>query len=166
MKKFIISLLFTAFFGLSAHAQLASIQVEDHSGAKFDTKTLADGKTPAIISFWSVNCKPCIQELDAINELFDEWKEQLDFRVVAVSTDDTRFLARAKSLTDSHGWDAFILLFDVNSDFKRAMNVVQTPQLFIINPNGKVVYSHTGYNPGSEEDLLEELKKAAETTKK
>ena len=77
---------------------------------------------------------------------------------IAVSTDDTRFSSKAKALAEGHGWDGFTVVYDVNSDFKRAMNVVNTPQVFIISPEGKTVYSHTGYNPGSEEEILAKLK--------
>ena len=55
-------------------------------------------------------------------------------------------------------WDSFTLIFDPNSALKRAMNVVDTPQVFIIDKDGKIVYSHTGYTPGSEKELLKVLK--------
>lgn len=165
MKKFVTALFFAALFCATAFAQLPSVTVEDAKGMKFDTGKIADGKTPAVISFWSVTCKPCIQELDAINDALEDWQSEADFRVVAVSTDDVRFLAKAKALADGHAWGEFTLLYDVNSDFKRAMNVVFTPQVFIVSADGKIVYSHSGYNPGSEEQILQELKKLSPAKK-
>ena len=70
-----------------------------------------------------------------------------------------RHLARAKALTRGHLWDSFTLLYDPNSNLKRAMNVVDTPQVFVIDKDGKIVYSHTGYTPGGEQELLKVLKK-------
>lgn len=166
MKRFFLALCAVCTIASTAFAQLPSVKVEDSNGAKFDTKSIADGKTPALVSFWSVTCKPCIQELDAISEALEDWLEEADFRVVAVSTDDVRFLAKSKALTEGHGWDMFTLLFDTNSEFKRAMNVVFTPQVFIIAPDGRIVYSHSGYNPGSEDELLKELKKISPAKKK
>lgn len=161
-QLFMKKLLFVVLLSLAAaaaHAQLPSVIVEDLDGNKVKTTSIVDGKTPAVVSFWAVTCKPCIQELDAMNEALEDWQEEADFRIVAVSTDDTRFLARAKALTEGHGWDGFTLLFDKNSDFKRAMNVNFTPQVFIVGTDGKVVYSHTGYNPGSEAKIIEVLRK-------
>lgn len=157
MKKLILTSLFATVFAAIAAAQLPSVEIQDIDGAKFDTAQIVDGGTPAVISFWAVTCKPCIQELDAINEALEEWQEEADFRIIAVSVDDTRFNAKAKALTASHGWSDFTLLFDINSDFKRAMNVVQTPQVFVIDTEGNIVYSHTGFTPGGEELILDEL---------
>ena len=40
---------------------------------------------------------------------------------------------------------------------KRAMNVSLTPQTFIVDAEGRIVYSHSGYTPGSEQELLDKL---------
>ena len=57
-------------------------------------------------------------------------------------------------------WDAhFTLIYDENQEFKRAMNVTNTPQVFILDKNGKQVYAHTGYMPGGEAELLEVIRK-------
>ena len=143
---------------IAAFAQLPSVKVGTSNGGKIDTAKLLDGKTPLVISFWSVTCKPCIQELDAINEALEDWQEEADFKVIAVSTDDTRFSSKAKALAEGHGWDGFTVVYDVNSDFKRAMNVVFTPHSFVLSPDGTIVHSQTGYNPGAEEEILSALK--------
>lgn len=113
-----------------------------------------------IISFWSTSCKPCIRELDAVYDALPDWLDEVDFRVVAVSTDDSRLLAKAKSFAEGRGWgEDFTLLFDKNQDFMRAMNVSVVPHVFVVDGKGKIVYSHTSYAPGNELELFEELKK-------
>ena len=101
---------------IAAFAQLPSVIVGTSNGGKIDTAKLLDGKTPLVISFWSVTCKPCIQELDAINEALEDWQEEADFKVIAVSTDDTRFSSKAKALAEGHGWDGFTVVYDVNRE--------------------------------------------------
>lgn len=143
----------------TAMAQIPSVKVEDGKGKVVNTAELVDGKTPMIISFWAVTCKPCIRELDAINDVYLDWIEEANFRVVAVSTDDARFTAQARSLAEGHGWSDYTLLYDKNGDFKRAMNVQFTPQVYVVDKDGKIVYSHTGYTPGGEYELFEVIKK-------
>ena len=146
-------------FGVASAQQFPSVQIETQDGKTIDTKTLIDGKTPVIISFWSTTCKPCIKELDAISEQMIDWLDEADFRVVAVSVDDSRSISRAKALAASRGWTTDLMVaYDKNQDFKRAMNVSTTPQSYIIDGEGRVVYSHSGYTPGSEYELFQKIK--------
>ena len=158
MKKLLLSLTLILVAGV-AMAQVPSVKVENGKGEAVDTADLVDGKTPIIISFWATTCKPCIRELDAINDAYPDWIEEADFRVVAVSTDDSRFSSQARALVEGHGWSDFTVLYDKNQALMRAMNVTLTPQVFVVDKNGKIVYSHTGYSPGNEEELIEAIMK-------
>ena len=76
-----------------------------------------------------------------------------------VGPDDSRFVSQARTLAEGHGWSDFTVLYDKNQDFMRAMNVTVTPQVFVVDKNGRIVYSHTGYTPGSEEELIRTIRK-------
>ena len=39
------------------------------------------------------------------------------------------------------------------------MNVSLTPQSFVVDENGKIVFSHSGYTPGSEQLLFDQILK-------
>lgn len=156
MKKLMFMILALGA-AISASAQrLPDVKIENQKGETVSTGSLA-GNKPMIISFWSTTCKPCIMELNAINEQLEEWLEEADFEVVAVSTDDSRSVSRARSMTRGNGWE-FICLYDKNQDFKRAMQVSLTPHTFVVDAEGKIVYSHSGYTPGSEQQLFEKIK--------
>ena len=155
-----IFLAFALFVSVAAAAQVPSVTVENSKGESLNTRSLLDEGTPMIVSFWSTSCKPCIRELDAIYDALPDWLEEADFRVVAVSTDDSRLLAKAKSFAEGRGWgEEYVLLFDKNQDFMRAMNVSVVPHVFVLDGKGKVVYSHTSYVPGNELELFEAVKK-------
>ena len=159
MRTLIVTL--ALFISAIASAQIPSVTVENTKGEAYNTKNLLKEGTPMIISFWSTSCKPCIRELDAIYDALPDWLEDVKFRVVAVSTDDSRLLAKAKSFAEGRGWgEDFTLLFDKNQDFMRAMNVSVVPHVFVVDATGKVVYSHTSYVPGNELELIEAVKKS------
>lgn len=139
-------------------AQVPATQVENSKGEKFNTSKMIDNETPFIVSFWSTTCKPCLRELDAISEQMPDWLEEVKFRLFAISTDDARSSAKAKSLAEGRGWEDFTVLYDKNQEFMRAMNVTLVPQVFVFDAKGKMIYSHTGYTPGSEAELLKVLK--------
>ena len=157
MKK-LLFLMLAVMVGVNASAQtLPDVKIENQEGKVISTKSLADG-TPMIISFWSTTCKPCIQELNAINDNLYDWMEEVDMKVVAISVDDARTVSRARAMTKGQGWDDYVCLYDKNQDFKRAMNVSLTPHTFIVDGKGNIVYSHSGYTPGSEQELFEKIK--------
>ena len=64
--------------------------------------------------------------------------------------------ASAKAKATALGWD-FICIYDTNQELKRAMNVNLTPQSFVVDAAGNIVFSHSGYTPGSEELLFEKI---------
>lgn len=158
MKKlFYLSLILSLSFTLCNAQTLPVANIENASGETITSTSIVDGK-PFILSFWSTTCKPCIMELNAINENIEEWRTEADFNVIAVSIDDSRSLAKAKAMASGFGWD-FTVLYDKNQDFKRAMNVANIPQVFVCDSTGKIVYSHSGYTPGGENELFEQIKK-------
>ena len=81
-------------------------------------------------------------------------------KIYSVSIDDSRSSSRVKPFVEGKGWE-FETLLDVNSDLKRAMNVSNPPHTFLIDGKGKIVYQHSGYIDGSENELYKEIKKIA-----
>ena len=166
MKK-IIALLCLAFAVSFASAQqLPDVNVENAQGKVVSIRSFAQGK-PMIISYWSIACKPCIQELNAINDALADWRSEAEFEVIAVSVDDARLKASAKAVANSRGWE-FICVYDENQALKRAMNVSLTPQSFVVDGEGNIIFSHSGYTPGSEQllfDKIVELKKGLKKKK-
>ena len=157
MKK-LMFLMFALVMGFSASAQtLPDVKIENQEGKVVSIREVIDG-TPMIISFWSTTCKPCIMELNAINNNLPDWLEEVDMKVVAVSVDDARTVSRARAMTQGQGWDDYTCLYDKNQDLKRAMNLSLTPHTFIVDGEGNIIYSHSGYTPGSEEELFEKIK--------
>ena len=155
MKK-IFALLCLVFAVSAASAQqLPDVKVENAQGKIISIRDLVQGK-PMIIAYWSIACKPCIQELNAINDSLAEWREEADLTVVAVSVDDSRLKASAKAIASSRGWE-FICVYDENQELKRAMNVSLTPQSFVVDAEGNIVDSHSGYAPGSEPLLFDKI---------
>lgn len=157
MKK-LMFLMLAMMVGFGASAQsLPDVKVENQGGKVISIQELVDG-TPMIISFWSTTCKPCIMELNAINDNLYDWLDEVDMKVVAVSVDDARTVSRARAMTQGQGWDDYVCVYDKNQDLKRAMNVSLTPHTFVVDGKGNIVASHSGYTPGSEQKLFEEIK--------
>jgi cytochrome c biogenesis protein CcmG/thiol:disulfide interchange protein DsbE len=109
-----------------------------------------------VISFWATWCKPCVKELNAYSDNYDDWVEETGVRLIAISIDDTRSSGRVSPYVKARGWQ-FEVFLDENADFKRAMNVPNVPHTFLVNGEGKIVWQHTSYVEGDEEELYEKL---------
>ena len=159
MRKLLLSLALCLGTCLALSAQdMSQVPLQTLDGGTQTPASWVDGKTPYVVSFWFVTCKYCIEEMDAISEVFEDWQAEKPFRFIAVCTDDTRSLAKAKALVRSRGWDGFQFAFDVNKELARAMKVTSCPYVFLYDKNGKLVYSHLGYSPGDEEVLFRKIK--------
>ncbi len=77
-------------------------------------------------------------------------------KLIAVSTDDAQKLADVKQRAAN--WDYEVLL-DPNKDFMRAMGVQMNPHVIIIDGNGNIAESRPGYTEGSEEHIIELIRK-------
>jgi thiol-disulfide isomerase/thioredoxin len=109
-----------------------------------------------LISFWATWCGPCINELDELNEVIDDWKKELNLEVIAISTDDARTQKRVKPMVNGKGW-GYTILLDTNQDLKRALTIVNIPYTIVVK-NNQILHIQNGYVPGSEVELLAKLK--------
>lgn len=141
----------------AAFAQLPSVTLKSMDGKEVNTATLNNGGKPFIISFFATWCKPCNRELDAINEVYADWQEETGVKVIAISIDQAQNINKVKPLVDGKGWEYEVLL-DPNSEFRRAMGVNLIPHVFIIDGNGKIVESRSGYTEGGEGHLIEKVR--------
>ena len=142
-----------------AQKGLPNIEVTDLEGNAFNIQSVVEDGVPVVISFWYTTCKPCLQELGAINDVYSDWQDEAEFKFVAVSTDDSRSSSKVAPMVNGRGWNDFLFLLDVNGDLKRAMNVQTQPTVILLDRNGNIVYTHIGYTPGNEEELFEEILK-------
>lgn len=160
MKRvFLLMALLAVSFNSFAQKTLPKVEVTTLDGAAYQIQDILNDGVPVILSFWYTTCKPCLQELGAFNDAFPDWQDEADFKVVAVSTDDARSSAKVAPMVNGRGWADFTFLLDTNGDLRRAMSVQTQPTVFILDKTGKVVYTHTGYTPGNEEELFEEILK-------
>lgn len=153
MKQLI--LIFFCFIGvLPIMAQLPKTTLKDIHGKMVSTDTLSNQGRPFIIDFFATWCKPCNRELDAISELYEDWKKETGMKLVAVSIDQAQNINKVKPLVDNHGWEYEVLL-DPNGDLKRAMGVQMIPFVMIVDGKGTIVYKHQGYTDGVEQELID-----------
>jgi thiol-disulfide isomerase/thioredoxin len=166
MKKNIIYsfalLLLSSFFGETR--KIPSVDLKTLDGKTANSSKFSNDGKPMIISFWATWCAPCKKELNAIAEVYDDWVKETGVKLIAISIDDSKSSTGVKPYVNSKGWEYEIYL-DMNSDFKRAMNVNNIPHTFIVDGNGNIVWQHVAYKEGDEEKYIQVVRKLAKGEK-
>jgi thiol-disulfide isomerase/thioredoxin len=155
MKKFIWILVFNLSFTLFAQEQLPDTTLKTLSGATTTLAEIAAVDDLIVVSLWATWCVPCKNELDAVADVYDDWVSETGVLYYAVSIDDSRTAKRVRPMINGKGWE-FEILLDENSDLKRAFGVSTVPYTIIIK-SGEIVYKHTGYTPGFEDELYDQI---------
>ena len=149
--------LFTFIGSAQNGAKMPSVIVQGLDGKKIDTKTFDNDGKPYIVNFWATWCAPCKRELAAIADVYDKWQEETGVKLIAISIDDSRSMARVNPYVNGQAWDYEVYL-DPNGDLKRAMNVNNVPHTFLVDGKGQIVYQHNNYEPGDENELYAKVK--------
>lgn len=161
MKKlftFLFALTIVAGLQAQQKSDLPNVTIKNMQGKEVNIAKINNDGKPFVMTFWATWCGPCIKEHNALDEVYQDWKKETGVKIFAVSIDDSRTTAKVKPFVEGKGWD-FEVLLDVNKDLARAMNVSNPPHTFLFDGNGQIVYQHTGYVDGGEEDLYEEILK-------
>ena len=124
-KTIVISLIAWVFSVCVAEAQVPAVTLKTMDGKTVNTNELSNGGKPFIIDFFATWCKPCNRELDAIAEVYDDWRKETGVKIFTVSIDQAQNINKVKPLVENHGWEYEVLL--------PADNFV-IPNMFI-NPN-------------------------------
>ena len=142
--------------GMAQDANFPSVSIKDLKNKEVKSTDFLNEEGFTVISFWATWCKPCIRELNNINDLYDDLQEEVNVKVVAVSIDDARSAAKVGVFVNSKDWP-FDIFLDVNSDLKRALNINNIPHSLVVDKAGRIVREHSGYLPGDEFELYDAL---------
>jgi peroxiredoxin len=113
------------------------------------------GKKKVVISYWASWCGPCRVELPELKRFYEKYhKEDSDFEVLAISTDDDREAAEGYAM---HAKLPFPVLLDLGHDAADAYSVEAIPAMFIVNKEGVVSYATTGLEEALEVRLALQL---------
>lgn len=158
MKKALITilLLFGTVFFNGFGDQVPDFSLKNVDGSAFN---LSDhlGKKIILIDFWASWCKPCkklLKELDKVHKNYSDTVE-----VIAISTDDSSAFSQVESYIKGKRY-SFIVLLDPESSVLRILNPPRVlPFTMLIDKKGDIAYTHTGYMPGYEKELMKEIEK-------
>ncbi|GMU85083.1 MAG: hypothetical protein AMXMBFR48_03250 [Ignavibacteriales bacterium] len=143
------------FLFASDGKKIASHKFETLEGKQIELKAQL-AKDVTIITFWATWCKPCAEEMTEFQKLLDIYGES-GLKVIAISTDNERSIAKVKPFMKSKQF-AFTILLDTNGEAMRKFGVQSVPHTFVVSGDGTILYNHSGYSKGDEKKVEEIIK--------
>lgn len=119
-----------------------------------------------LIDFWASWCGPCRAAIPKVKELYVTHHPK-GFNVLSISIDDSREAWRKAMKDEKMPWEQLL-----SPDKDQTMKQFQfggIPTLYLIDPNGNIIKSFTGYSPEAEKEIksiLENKVMAPSNTKK
>lgn len=150
-----LTLLILSTFAFSIKTDLPNVKLKNMNKENVKMVDLTkDG--PIVINFWNLACEPCKKEMKFLNQFHKKYRKD-NFQVFSINMDTPRSMSKVKSFIKTTGYE-FTVLSDPRSESFRKLGGKAMPLLLLVNKDGSIFKRHTGYNPGDEIALEEEIK--------
>ena len=113
-----------------------------------------------MISFWALWCEPCKQEMKAMKETFEKYKDK-NFHYLAINIDNPRSSAKVKAWVSAQGLP-YNFWVDPNSEIFKKLNGTSMPYSLIVTSDGKLIAKRVGFIAGDEKDIAKDIAKSLE----
>jgi thiol-disulfide isomerase/thioredoxin len=127
------------------------------SGEEFDVGALV-GKRVLVLAFWSIYCKPCVEEISSLIRLQEQFGGST-LEVVGINADIEVGLPRVRTFMSR--FEEFEkrkinypVIFDENGAISKLLGVGFLPTVLSVNLKGQVEKIFTGYEEKSEQEIL------------
>ncbi|MEO7993272.1 MAG: TlpA disulfide reductase family protein [bacterium] len=105
------------------------------------------GKKLVLISFWATWCGPCVKEAPALNELYRDYKDQVQF--IGISQDRSKTvqadMQAVANFVEAHALD-YPMAMDSDGKYGDRFKVSSIPKLVFIDLKGNIVKEVIGFD--------------------
>jgi peroxiredoxin len=138
---------------VAAGSRAADFKLETLDGTTVSLESLR-GKV-VFLNVWATWCGPCREEMPSMQTLYDDFKGNKDFVMLAASQ-DTSGREVVASYVKKNGFH-FTILLDPENKISETYEVSGVPETFIIDRKGQIVAHHMGGFDWSRPDVKDAL---------
>ena len=154
MKKLALSLiaLWPALWMSAQTSSIPAVELRNIDGMIVSSSEITEPGSPTLVVFWKSSSGKCCENLDQLQETWEDSLRHLGVKMVAICVDCNGAWTQVKPIVNGNDWD-FDTYIDVNGDFKRAMNVGDLPCSMLFDSDQNLVCRMNSACTGSEEYL-------------
>ena len=115
-----------------------------------------------LVNFWATWCGPCMEEFKVIPEKIVKRFESNDFVFIPISRQETRETVQKKMTQLKESGIDFPVGLDPDKSIYSKYATTYIPRNFLIDKNGKVVYTSVGYEEKEFARLIEKIEELIE----
>jgi cytochrome c biogenesis protein CcmG, thiol:disulfide interchange protein DsbE len=138
---------------VAAGNQAANFKLEALDGHTVSLDSLR-GKV-IFLNVWATWCEPCREEMPSMQTLYEDFKSNKDFVMLAVSQ-DIKGRSTVAPYVEKNGF-RFTILLDPENKISSSYDMSGVPETFIIDRTGKIVAHHMGAFDWSRPDVRDAL---------
>lgn len=146
---------------VAAGSQAANFKLEALDGHTVSLESLR-GKV-VFLNVWATWCGPCREEMPSMETLYDDFKDNKDFVMLAVSQ-DTKGRSVVAPYVEKNGFH-FAILLDPENKLSESYEMSGVPETFIIDRKGQIVAHHMGAFDWSRPDVKDALQQLLDSKK-
>lgn len=162
MKQTIFTL-FILLCTLSLYAQDESADLTDTKAPAFEltdingnsiSSNATEGKV-VVLNFWFIGCKPCLEEIPELNEVYEKYEKNPDVVFVSITFDEAK---KVKKKLDKYN-----IKYPIVADGQEACELFEVagyPTNMVIDKAGNVSFTFSGGFSGIGKLLSKSIQKA------
>lgn len=131
-----------------------SLLGKERDGSTIDLAALR-GKV-VIVTFWASWCHYCLKELPALNSVQEQSGDQF-LKIIAVNVQDE--MADYRAMMKQMREYKLAMTRDRDGSIAASFGVKSYPNLWLIDPQGRIAGHHVGYGEDSLESIISEIKR-------
>ncbi|MBU5438978.1 TlpA family protein disulfide reductase [Tissierella sp. MSJ-40] len=141
--------------------KLPEFNLKDVEGNEVSSEIFNDYEM-TIVSFWQSTCGPCMEELEALNVIYDEYKDK-GVNVVGIALDDVETMGDkgVKKVIEILDLKFTNVIADEEYAIQLMDYITGTPTAFMVGKNGELLMDPKVGSVGKDNDI-EEFKKIVE----
>ncbi len=93
---------------------------------------------PSVINIWATWCPYCVEEFPAFQEMYDKYKDKVNFLMVNATDGQNETVEKAKSFIKERGY-TFPVYYDIYFEASRTFTATHLPTTFFIDSKGNSV---------------------------